>query len=100
MRHALPRTVVGMDWQDNADGGLHRLDHELSHHMGGRGGGSSGGGAESRSRHSASFLVRWRLARKPTWRMRWKPSGTVCCRKRRMNSSAGSVMTLVLPSWR
>ncbi len=39
----------------------------------------------------ASQAVRWQLAR--------KPSGTVYCRKRRMNSSASSVITLVLPSW-
>src|SRR3954469_4953515 len=32
----------------------------------GRGGGlSGGGGTASRSRHSANFSVRWRLARKP-----------------------------------
>ncbi len=66
-----------------------------------RGGCGSGGvGAASKPRQSVSLAVRWRLARKPMWRIRWKPSGTVCCRKRRMNSSAGSVMTLVLPSCR
>ncbi len=32
--------------------------------------GSGGGGTASRSRQSASLAVRWRLARKPMWRMR------------------------------
>src|SRR5258705_13212823 len=31
---------------------------------------------------------------------RWKPSGRACSRKRRMNSSASSVISLVLLSWR
>jgi hypothetical protein len=42
---------------------------------------------------SANLAVRWRLARKPTWRIRWKPWGTVCCRKRRMNLSAAISFT-------
>ncbi len=28
------------------------------------------------------------------WRMRWKPDGSTCIRKRRMNSWVGSVMVL------
>src|SRR5829696_5325882 len=44
------------------------------------------GSASRSARQSASFVARWRLARKPMWRMRWKPSGWVCRRKRRMNS--------------
>ena len=40
---------------------------------------------------------------KPKWRMRWKPSGRVCRRKRRMNSSgelhdlAGAVLAIIFP---
>jgi hypothetical protein len=31
------------------------------------------------------------------WRMRWKPLGRTCIRKRRMNSWVGSVMVLYRP---
>ena len=55
-RHALPRTVVGVDWQDSADGGQPWLDHELSHHMGGRGGGRGGSvAAKARPRNYRSI---------------------------------------------
>ena len=37
---------------------------------------------------------------KPKWRMRWKPSGRVCRRKRRMNSSGTSFMILQASFWR
>jgi len=52
------------------------------------------------ARHSASFFARWPFASKPMWRMRWKPSGSVCRRKRRMNSRGVSRMSLVAPLWR
>src|SRR3954447_6786679 len=32
--------------------------------------------------------------------VRWKRSGSMCRRKRRMNSSGASFMTLTAPSWR
>src|SRR3954447_18278622 len=51
-------------------------------------------------RQSARLAVRQLLARKPKYRMRWKRSGSVCRRKRRMNSSGASFMTLTAPSWR
>jgi len=44
-------------------------------------------------RRQASLARRWQLARKPPKRMRWKPSGSVWSKKRRMNSSAETVMT-------
>src|ERR1022692_4093608 len=53
------------------------------------------GGAASSARHSASFFRRARLARKPNCRMRTKPAGTMWRRKRRMNSTASSVIILV-----
>ena len=49
----------------------------------------------SRVRHSASLAVRRKLVRKPMWRRRSKPSGTVCSRCRRMNPPASS---LVIPA--
>ena len=57
---------------------------------------SSEGPRPSRARHSASFFPRARLARKPNCRMRTNPLGRICSRKRRMNSTASSVMTLRL----
>src|SRR5579864_2432888 len=48
-------------------------------------------------RQRASFCVRWPLARNPKWRMRWKPSGKVWSRKRRMNSSGLKHMVLTAP---
>ena len=45
-------------------------------------------------RQRASFCVRRPLARKPKWRMRWKPSGKAWSRKRRMNSSGFKHMVL------
>ena len=39
-----------------------------------------------------SLDLRWPLARKPSWRMRWKPSGSTCCKNRRMNSWASRRM--------
>ena len=50
-------------------------------------------------RQSARLAARQVLARKPKYRMRWKRSGSVCRRKRRMNSSGASFMTLTAPSW-
>jgi len=50
----------------------------------------------SNLRQRASLSLRPPLARKPYCRMRWKPSGKLCSRKRRMNSSALSVITLTL----
>ena len=35
------------------------------------------------------------LARKPAWRMRWKPEGSTWVRKRRMNSPVGSLITFI-----
>ena len=55
-------------------------------------GSSSTTGLVSSLRHSASFSLRKRLARNPKWRMRRKPGGSVWMRKRRMNSSAETVM--------
>ena len=56
----------------------------------------TGDAAFSRERHSASFSLWARLARKPNWRMRTKPRGKTCRRKRRMNSTASSVIVLFL----
>ena len=47
--------------------------------------GDAGGGAPSKSRHSANFFRRARLARNPNCRMRTNPTGRICSRKRRMN---------------
>src|SRR4051794_38269640 len=45
----------------------------------------------------ASLAARWPLARKPKWRMRWKPSGRVWRRKRRMNSPGVRRMVMAAP---
>ena len=50
--------------------------------------------AASRVRHSSSLICGTRLARKPNWRMRTRPVGSTCSRKRRRNSIASSVMSL------
>ena len=44
-------------------------------------------------------LARWRLARKPKLRMRTNPRGSRWSRKRRRNSSAGSLMTRFRLLW-
>ena len=50
------------------------------------------GGAEPRvCKQSGSRVARRRLARKPKWRMRTKPLGSTCNRKRRRNSSSARV---------
>ena len=55
-------------------------------------GGSGGWHSKcSRQRARACFLLR--LAKKPKWRIRMKPSGNTCCRNRRRNSSVGSDAT-------
>jgi DNA-binding NarL/FixJ family response regulator len=43
--------------------------------------------------------ARRRLARKPKWRMRTKPRGSRCSRKRRRNSFTGSVISFFLLPW-
>src|SRR3984957_4088969 len=57
--------------------------------------GAAGRGAASRVRHKSSLDLRTRLARKPNCRMRTSPVGSTCSRKRRRNSTASSVMSLV-----
>ena len=54
---------------------------------------SSGGGWPRSARHRARVPRRVRLASRPKWRMRMKPRGTTCRKKRRRNSSTSSVMT-------
>src|SRR4051812_17767874 len=49
------------------------------------------------TRARASLAARWPLARKPKWRMRWKPSGRVWRRKRRMSSPAVRRMVMAAP---
>src|SRR6266852_6251592 len=49
----------------------------------------------SSTRHCTSFPRRARVARKPNCRIRTNPRGRTCSRKRRMNSTASSVMALV-----
>ena len=56
----------------------------------------SGLGTSSAARMRASFRTQQALARKPKWRMRRKPLGKTCVRKRRMNSLASSVIALDL----
>src|SRR5208337_2501827 len=56
----------------------------------------SGLGTSSAARMRASFWTQQALARKPKWRMRRKPLGKTCVRKRRMNSLASSVIALDL----
>ena len=53
-----------------------------------------GGTASSSRKQSGRRAVRRRLARKPKWRMRTKPLGSVCNRKRRRNSSSARVINL------
>jgi hypothetical protein len=43
-----------------------------------------------------STLARRRLARNPKWRMRTKPRGSRCSRKRLRNSSTGSIISFFL----
>ena len=62
------------------------------------------GGACSLARSNSwkqmgSRLARRRLARKPKWRMRTKRRGSRCSRKRRRNSSTGSVISFFLLPW-
>jgi len=45
----------------------------------------------------ASFVSRQRLTRKPKWRMRIKPLGRTCCRKRRISSSPLRLRVLCRP---
>ena len=65
--------------------------------------GVSGGDSEATEarswRQSASRSVRKRLARNPKWRMRTKPFGNMCRKKRRRNSMAWSVITRDLLPW-
>ena len=49
-------------------------------------------GAPSNWKQTGNNPARRRLARKPKWRMRTKPFGSRCSRKRRRNSSTGRVM--------
>ena len=53
------------------------------------------GGKFPRQRSSAA--LRRRLAMSPKWRMRTRPPGRMCSRKRRRNSCAETVMTFFLP---
>jgi len=61
-----------------------------------RKGNISPAGVVSSFRQSARFAFRLRLARKPKWRMRGNRGGSTCVRKRRINSSAWSVICLNL----
>jgi len=51
-------------------------------------------GAESRSRALAMLSALPPLARKPEWRMRWKPFGSTWINTRRMNSPGSSVIVV------
>ena len=51
------------------------------------------------SKQMGSRLARRRLARKPKLRMRRKPRGSRCSRKRRRNSSTGKVISFFLLPW-
>ena len=53
------------------------------------GSGSVCGAEPSRGKQSGSSVARRRLARNPKLRMRTKPLGSTCNRKRRTNSSSG-----------
>ena len=56
--------------------------------------GSVGDGTvASAAKHSGSSVERRRLARKPKWRIRTKPLGSRCNRKRRRNSSSEMVIS-------
>ena len=50
----------------------------------------------SSCKQSGSSVARLRLARKPKLRMRTKPGGSRCSRKRRRNSSTGRVISRFL----
>src|SRR6266700_2382027 len=50
--------------------------------------------ASSSRKQSGRRVARRRLARKPKWRMRTKPLGSRCNRKRRRNSSSARVINL------
>src|SRR3972149_2822372 len=52
------------------------------------------GGWARPCRHWASLAVWVRLARRPKWRMRTKPSGTIWSRKRRGEAAAPRPLTL------
>ena len=45
------------------------------------------------AKHSGSRVERRRLARRPKWRIRTKPLGSRCNRKRRRNSSSAKVIS-------
>jgi hypothetical protein len=51
-----------------------------------------GGVARRAAKHRGSKAACLRLARKPKWRMRTKPLGSRCSRKRRRNSSRETVI--------
>lgn len=64
----------------------------------GRAGGSGGWSSSWRHGRRARALHRW--ARKPLGRLRCKPWGTTCTRKRRMHACASSVLVCTRLPWR
>ena len=60
-------------------------------------GGSMRAAMSRRARQRSSAALRRRLAKSPKWRMRTRPLGRTCNRKRRRNSWAETVMILFLP---
>ena len=54
----------------------------------------SDAGTASHARAFAMLPTLPLLARKPVWRMRWKPFGSTCSSTRRMNSAGASVMVV------
>ena len=60
---------------------------------------SVGGAAPSSWKQSGKVVARLRLARKPKFRMRTKPSGSRCNRNRRKNSSSDRVSNFCSLWW-
>jgi hypothetical protein len=58
--------------------------------------GVAGAAADSNCLESGTSAPRRRLARKPKYRMRTKPRGSTCSKKRRKNSSTGNVRSRFL----
>src|SRR3989449_11111152 len=87
---SLSTTIIGAPQLGQSQRGLDSRGVDVS-------GSVWGGTAPSAAQHSGRRVERRRLARKPKWRMRTKPLGSRCNRKRRRNSSSDTVISFC--SW-
>jgi hypothetical protein len=85
----------------NIELSLRQFERRLCERWCGQGGGNrlaqEFGEQRAESRQSCRLRARKRLARKPNWRMRTRPEGSMWSKKRRTNSTASKVMILRWP---